>query len=102
MELGSAIKICRERKGFSRSELAEKAELSTSYLSLLENNKRDPAFSKVEKIAAALGVPVSVLLFLATNKAEIESINPELAEKLSLFTLKLIEKSGDGTSPISA
>lgn len=100
MELGSAIKICRERKGYSRLQLSEKTNLSTSYLSLLENNKRDPAFSKVEKIAEALGVPVSVLLFLATKKSEIESINPELAEKLSLFTLKLMEQSGDGTSRI--
>jgi len=93
MQFGSAIKLCREQKGISRTELAEKAMLSTSYISLLENDKRDPNLSKVKKIADALGIPMSVLLFLATDNSEIESINTELAEKLSLLTLKLIKNS---------
>lgn len=93
MKLGKAIKLCREQKGYNRSELAEKANLSVSYVSLLENDKRDPSLSKVEKIAGALGMPISVLLFLAKNKSEFESINPELAEKLSLLSLKLMEKT---------
>lgn len=101
MELGKAIKICREQKGLTRTELADKTILSVSYISLLENNKRDPSLSKVEKIAAALGIPMSVLLFLATDKSEFESINSELAEKLSLLALKLIEKSSDETHNLS-
>ncbi len=101
MQLGNAIKICREQKGLTRTELAEKAELSTSYISLLENNKRDPSLSKVEKIAEGLGVPMSILLFLATDKSEFESISSELAEKLSLLTLKLIEKSSNGKPSLS-
>ena len=98
MQLGKAIKICREQKGLTRSDLAEKSDLSVSYISLLENNKRDPIFSKVERIASALGVPMSVLLFLATDKSELESINSELAEKLSLPSLKLIEGTSGGSS----
>lgn len=96
MRLGKAIKICREQKGISRVDLAESTGLSISYISLLENNKRDPNLSKVEKIAKALGVPTSILLFLAADKTEFESFGPELAEKLSLLTLKLIEIKSDG------
>lgn len=101
MQLGKAIKLCREQKGFSRSEFSEKTSLSVSYLSLLENDKRDPSFSKVEKIAEALGIPLSVLLFLAADRSELETINPELAEKLSLLTLKLIQKTTNGSHSIS-
>ena len=93
MKLGNAIKMCRERKGMSRGELSELTKLSLSYLSLLENNKRDPHVSKLSKIADALEIPVSVLVFLAADKNEIESVSSELAEKLSLLTLKLIERS---------
>lgn len=75
----------------SISDLADKSLLSPSYISLLENSRRDPTFSKIEKIADALGVPLSILLFLAADKNEFESISPEIAEKLSLLTLKLIE-----------
>lgn len=99
MKLGRAIKMCREQKGITRTELAEKATLSTSYISLLENNKRDPNLSKVGHIADALGIPMTVLLFLATDKSEFESINPELAEKLSLLTLKLMENN-DSSAPV--
>ena len=101
MHLGLAIKLCRERKGLSRTELAEKTQLSASYISLLENNKRDPNLSKVSIISEALGIPMPVLFFLATDKNEFETINPELAEKLSLLTLKLIEKSNDGPDLLS-
>lgn len=98
MFIGKAIKICRERKGISRLALAESTELSTSYISLLENNKRDPSLSKIQSISEALGVPIAILFFLATDKSQFETINPELAEKLSLFTLKLIEKVDDNPS----
>ena len=101
MHLGKAIKLCRVHKGISRSELASTTELSISYVSLLENNKRDPNLSKLHKISSALDIPISVLLFLASDKNEFESINPELAEKLSLLTLKLIEKSSDRSPNLS-
>lgn len=95
MQLGKAIKLCREQKGLTRSELAKISGLSVSYLSLLEKDKRDPSFSKVGAISSALGVPFSILLFLATDKKEIESVSPELAEKLSLLSLKLMEEGSN-------
>jgi len=93
MSIGKAIKLCRGRKNFTLSELSEKSGLSVSYISLLENNKRDPNLSKIESISKALNIPLSLLLFLSEEKKEIESLSPELAEKLSLLTLKLIEQS---------
>ena len=93
MGIGTAIKLCRDRKRLTLSELSEKSGLSVSYISLLENNKRDPNLSKVESISDALNIPLSLLLFLSEEKEKIESLSPELAEKLSLLTLKMIEKS---------
>ncbi len=77
----------------SQSELADRAEVSVSYISLLERNKRDPNLSAVQKIANALNVPFSILMFLAADRNELNDINPELAEKLSYTALKLIEAS---------
>lgn len=74
-------------------ELAERAGISVSYLSLLEQGKRDPSFSTVEKVSQALGVPLSILTFLAAEKSEIVELSPELAEKLSLLALNLIGDS---------
>lgn len=57
------IKEVREEKNVSLRALAEKAEISYSYICLLENGKKDnPSFRVIEKIAIALGVPISTFL----------------------------------------
>lgn len=92
MNIGKAIKLCRTQLGLSQTELAIIAELSDSYLSLLERGKRDPAFSTVEKIACALKVPLIVVVFLASNEEEKAMLNSELREKLSYSALRLLEE----------
>jgi transcriptional regulator with XRE-family HTH domain len=95
MNLGRAIKLCRTQRNISQGELATLADVSVSYLSLIERGKRDPNFSTVEKIAKALNVPMSILMFLAADTSEISDISPQLAEKLSYTALKLIEESAN-------
>lgn len=90
MNLGKAIKLCRTQKRITQSELARKANISVSYLSLLERDKRDPNFSTIESIGAALDVPLSVLIFLASDKERLRSLSSDLAEKLSFVALQLI------------
>ena len=90
MNLGKAIKLCRTQKNLKQSDLAGRANISVSYLSLLEQGKRDPSFSMVENIASALKVPVSILVFLSAEKNELSDISSDLAEKLSFTALQLI------------
>jgi transcriptional regulator with XRE-family HTH domain len=56
------IKALREKRGLSQQALAEKAGLSRTYLARLETARQDPTLSTLEKLAKALGVPVSALL----------------------------------------
>ena len=93
MNLGQAIKRCRKLRGLNQAELAEKSNISVSYLSLLERDKRDPTFSTIESIANALNVPVSILIFLGTSGEEIDELSPELREKLSYLAFRLIDAS---------
>jgi transcriptional regulator with XRE-family HTH domain len=95
MNLGKAIKLCRTQKNMKQSDLADLAQISVSYLSLLEQGKRDPNFSTVQHIASALNIPISILAFLAAEKEEILDISPELAEKLSYTALQLIGASAN-------
>lgn len=100
MNLGSAIKLCRIQKNMTQAKLAELADISVSYLSLLERGKRDPNFSTVENIAGALNIPFSILIFLAAEKDELSGINPDIAEKLSLTALNLISASAHESSAL--
>jgi len=89
MNLGKAVKLCRTQKDLSQTELAKAADISVSYLSLLERERRDPSLSTVEKIAAALKVPMIILMFLAADNSELSNIDSQLVEKLSYIALKL-------------
>ena len=93
MNLGKAVKLCRVKRGLTQSELAQQANISVSYLSLLERGKRDPNISTVEDIASALKVPMSILVFLASDNDELSHISPEVAEKFAFVALKAIEGS---------
>lgn len=95
MNIGHAIKFCRQQKKLSIPALAARAGLSTSYISLLERNGRDPPLSTMEKISRSLQVPLSVLMFIGTSPGELESIPAEITEKLAAATMKLLSAVSD-------
>lgn len=95
MSFGNALKMCRTQKKVSKTKLAELSGLSISYLTLLEKDKRDPNLSTIEKICDALNIPISIFIFLAFDKKEIDGISHELAKQLSLTALQLIEPDSD-------
>lgn len=92
MNLGKAIKLCRTQKGMNQQQLAEKAKISVSYLSLLEKGKRDLNYSTLQDIATGLSVPVSIISFLAADEQELSGINQVMREKLSALSLELLAK----------
>ena len=62
--IGRQIKRLREARGWSQSELARQAKLSSpAHVSLLESGgRREPTVSTLKRLAKALGVPVAELL----------------------------------------
>jgi XRE family transcriptional regulator of biofilm formation len=61
--IGQRIKQFRKEKGYSLSELAEKAGVAKSYLSSIERNlQTNPSIQFLEKISAVLDVSVHTLL----------------------------------------
>ncbi|HWF50773.1 MAG TPA: helix-turn-helix domain-containing protein [Solirubrobacteraceae bacterium] len=69
--IGEEIRRRRTRAGQSLRELAERAQLSPSFLSQVERSQADPSVSSLRQIAAGLGTDASVLL-----GAEAPSANP--------------------------
>lgn len=90
MNLGGAIQMCRTRRQLSLAELARLADCSVSYLSMLENSKRDPTLSTVQKIAAGLRIPVEILFFLGAERGELSGIDQDLAGRLAMTALDLL------------
>lgn len=72
--IGERVKLLRQEKKMSLSELAEQAGVAKSYLSSLERNlQTNPSIQFLEKIAAVLHVPVDHLINEQPNVEELDS-----------------------------
>jgi transcriptional regulator with XRE-family HTH domain len=60
--LGRRIAECRERLGLTQSEFAQRAGISVTFLSEVENDKRKPGTDVILQIADALGVSIDYLI----------------------------------------
>ena len=60
------LKVCRSNLGLSQAKLAEKSQLSTSYIASIEAGIRFPSGKAIESIIKVLKVD-AYLLFLPTT-----------------------------------
>ena len=91
MEIGSVIRKCRKLKGMTQLQLSNSSDISESYLSLIEQDKRQPTLSNLESIADTLQVPVSILVFLADKQESISEITDKQIEALTETIYSLVE-----------
>jgi ribosome-binding protein aMBF1 (putative translation factor) len=54
--LGERVRSLRHQRGLTQERLAHELDLSIAYVSLIERGGRNPPFTTVVSIAAALGV----------------------------------------------
>ena len=61
-QIGMKLKGTRKAKGLSRYALAKVAGVSREYITKLEAGRSDPTVGMLQRLAKALGVPVTALL----------------------------------------
>lgn len=66
---GLAVRGERQKKRLSQEELCFKAELDRTYISGVERGVRNPTLGTMQKLAAALEVPLSALLRQAESSS---------------------------------
>ena len=76
--LGKRIKMARIQRDLSQRQLATKAGLRQSHLSLIENDKHDPGARVVRMLAEALGVTGGYLLGLS-DRMDVEPVPADAA-----------------------
>jgi len=52
------LKRIRKERGFSQMTLSERCDTTSNYIGQIEMGRRIPSFEKIEKIAAALEIPI--------------------------------------------
>jgi transcriptional regulator with XRE-family HTH domain len=66
-DLGKTIRILREAKGYSISEMARRSGVSTPFVSLVEKGDREPSLKVLRRMAQTLGLPSEALLEIVTG-----------------------------------
>jgi transcriptional regulator with XRE-family HTH domain len=79
MTVGENIKMYRKKAKLTQAELAQRANMSRSYLADVERDRYNPSVDTLKAIASALEVPVSALL--GEDDYKRDSKLPELTEK---------------------
>ena len=62
VKLGRNLKKIRVEKGISQGDIARALNVARSFVSDLENGKRNPTLTTISKLAKAIGVSTDELL----------------------------------------
>jgi XRE family transcriptional regulator, regulator of sulfur utilization len=80
MTVGYAIRALRASAGFTQKTFAEQLEISPTYLSLIERDRREPTLRLLRRMAKHLGFPATVLFAVALGSSDRAQADPrELA-----------------------
>lgn len=108
MDYAKALRISRAIAGLQQKDLAEKAGLHSSYLSLLEQGKRKPSLKVVRDLSEALKIPTHLFTLLASEEEDLSLVEPselqQAAESLArvLFPTPLREHEPKRNKPAKA
>ena len=95
--MGEALRLLRIFNGYKSKQLADMLGLSQSYVSELENNKKQPTLEILDKYAKVFNMRKSTLMLFAESLDDNkEKINKQ--QKIAyagMVLLRILEKAGD-------
>ena len=62
MSVGSVLKKCRKKNGFTLKKLSDISGVSSTFISDIENGRKKPSTKNAKKLADALNMDVKLLL----------------------------------------
>jgi transcriptional regulator with XRE-family HTH domain len=90
MNYAKAVRIARTIANISQQELAERASLNRSYISLIESGDRNATTETLEKIASAIGIPNHLFTLLAVDDSESAAVGKEQIQRLGIALAELL------------
>ena len=89
--IGNTIRQLRSHRGLTLKDMAEATDLSLSYLSLIERNKRDPSLSNLKKISKIFDLPPSILIFISSDMDQHKGSQADIAKQMKLIVKDLFQ-----------
>lgn len=93
--IGDVLKRTRAIYGYKATEMSSLLGISSSYLSEIENNKKQPSLELLQRYSSILGIKLSSLILLSENLDEASKQNKG-QEFIAKMMLKLINYMSNG------
>lgn len=87
--MGEALRLLRIFNGYKSAELAKKLEISQSYVSEIENNRKQPTMDVLDKYANVFEMKKSTLLLFAES-LEGEMTTKDKKQQVAVAGMKLL------------
>jgi transcriptional regulator with XRE-family HTH domain len=75
VKIGNGIKNARGLSGLSQRELSNRSRLSITYISEIENGKKDPSIAALRAIAGAIQMELPFMVLLSMEEADVDEEN---------------------------
>ena len=99
MNYSKAVRIARAVSGLQQKELADKAGLDPSHVSLIEKGSRKPSVGAIGKICKALGIPEPLFTMLAAEAQDLKGMNEEDVERLGGYLANFVMRDEPTSKP---
>ena len=84
----------RRKRGLSQEKLAEKAEISTQYLAMMEIARKFPTAEVLERIAGAMNISVYELFLVDHSpREELELLRQDIMSEMKQTFCKILEQA---------
>ncbi len=90
LSIGQLIKFGRMGKKISQDDLAKKLNVSKNYISLIENDKKDPSINFLKNMAKLLNIP---LVLLVWEKMDLPEGKTKEEKEIRKQIDKMVEKA---------
>ena len=105
MPTGIKIKEIRQQRGLTQKQLGDICGIADANIRKYENGKQNPKIETLQKIANALGVPVTELLNYNYDTIDGEKVRvydlTDMESKQAVDTIKYIQKSMENSTGIN-
>jgi transcriptional regulator with XRE-family HTH domain len=92
--LAKNLKKYRRELGISQAKLAEKAEISTQYIAMIELSRQFPTPEMLDQIAAALGIEAYQLFAVPlTPETAMERLHDTLVDNLEQVVTNAVKQA---------
>jgi transcriptional regulator with XRE-family HTH domain len=89
MNIGESVRLVRAIAGLTQGEMAKRLDVTTTYLSLVENDKSNPSLSFLDRVEMEFGVPKSFLVW--NSQLQSKTKDRDVSERYRLLGEQMLE-----------